>query len=136
MLQVVKKFIKIFHKGQFLRFVQVGILGTLINLFSLYILAGVIGMYYMIAASISFILSITSNFFFNKKWTFENKNTFYKKLYSQYFLVSILSMMIGLTLLHVLVEFFGMWYFFGQIIAVAIAGVNSFVWIKFWVFKT
>tara|TARA_Y100000310_G_scaffold309442_1_gene353532 strand:+ start:224 stop:634 length:411 start_codon:yes stop_codon:yes gene_type:complete len=135
MIDPIKKIFNIFAHTQFAKFLVVGTVGMIINLGSLYFLVEFLDLYYMIGATISFILSITHNFFFNKIWSFRNKKSEYKKQYGQYLLISILSMLIGLGLLNLIVELLGIWYFFAQIFAVMIAGINSFLWVKFWVFK-
>ena len=59
--------------NEFLRFVIVGGVGTLVNLLILYLLTERLGVYYIISAIFSFIVAMSSNFFLNKIWTFKEK---------------------------------------------------------------
>lgn len=136
MIHTIKRFSNIFPKKQFGKFFLVGALGMFINLTSLYLFVDFLDMYYIFGATFSFILSITNNFLFNKKWTFENNDTQYRKLYGKYVIISILSMVIGLGLLKLIVESFGTWYLLAQFFAVMAAGINSFLWVKYWVFRS
>ena len=120
---------------QVAKFSTIGLLGAAINLIILYLSVEFIGMPYFIGAILAYVIGITNNFFWNKYWTFKNKSKNYRKQYIKYFLISLSSLVINLIILSTLVELFGLWYMFSQVIAILIAGLNNFFWNKKFTFK-
>lgn len=121
------------------RFYSVGAIGLAINYLvsSLAIMAfPAIG--YLYATIIGIIFSITSNFFLNKLWTFEDKHFQLRDLITQFGLFVIFSSLgalVQLSLLYTLVYVYGNNYALSLVIAVAIASVSNFILNKKWTFK-
>jgi len=91
----------------------------------------------MQATLIGIIFSISSNFFLNKIWTFEDRNFSIKNTLRQFAfftLISSLGAAFQLILLYIFVES-GIQYILSLIIAVAIASVSNFLLNKKWTFK-
>ncbi len=61
--------------ARFLKFATVGALGMLVDLTTLYVLRSLAGWPLLIAASLSFSLAVTSNFTWNRLWTFPESRT-------------------------------------------------------------
>ena len=118
-----------------IKFLAVGLSGTIINLLVLFFLVEFIGVLYIIGAFVAYIISITNNFFWNKYWTFNSKSKQYKEQYLKYLIISVFSLGINLMILSILVEVFGLWYMFSQVIAITIAGLNNFFWNRYWTFR-
>lgn len=121
------------------RFYSVGACGLLLNyLISLMLSNGIISnFWYMQATLIGIIFSISSNFFLNKIWTFEDRNFSIKNTLRQFAfftLISSLGAAFQLILLYIFVES-GIQYILSLIIAVAIASVSNFLLNKKWTFK-
>tara|TARA_Y100000031_G_C8147745_1_gene350813 strand:- start:92 stop:487 length:396 start_codon:yes stop_codon:yes gene_type:complete len=120
---------------QLSKYFTIGVLGTLINLSVLYVLVEWLNFYYLFAAALAYILAITNNFFWNKKWTFKNKANEYKKQYTKYFTVGIFGFLTNLLLLTFFVEILHLWYFLAQIFSIAISGTGTFLSNKYWTFS-
>jgi dolichol-phosphate mannosyltransferase len=121
---------------EFFKFAFVGLIGTFINLAILYLLTEKIGVYYLISAIVSFIFAMTSNFIFNKVWTFKEsltKDT--GKKYIQFGLVSLIALLINLFFLYLFTEFFGIYYLISQVLAIGLALIINFSWNKVWTFS-
>ncbi|MBL7051404.1 GtrA family protein [Candidatus Woesearchaeota archaeon] len=116
------------------KYVTVGAIGTLINLVVLYVLVEFFGLYYIIGAVIGYMLGITSNFYWNKKWTFHNHSNHYEEQYEKYVVVSLVCGVLSLALLFLFVEMFNIWYILGQFIAIVSGGVLGFILNKMWSF--
>jgi putative flippase GtrA len=116
------------------KYLTVGVIGTLINLVVLYVSVEFFHLHYLFGACLGFVLAISNNFYFNKKWTFHNHSNHYLKQYEKYFLVSLACAGLGLGILFVLVEFFNFWYILAQIIGIILAGIVSFLSNKCWSF--
>ncbi len=121
------------------RFYTVGATGLLLNyIVSMTLTTGIITNFWYIQASIiGIFLSITSNFFLNKIWTFEDRNFSARNTLKQYAMfvgLSTLGAVIQLMLLFLLVQS-GFQYAVSLVLAVAAASVSNFLLNKKWTFR-
>jgi dolichol-phosphate mannosyltransferase len=121
------------------RFYTVGASGLLVNyITSLFFNTFVPNSWYLYSTFIGILVSMTSNFFLNKLWTFEDKDFGVKKTAIQYGMFigfSSLGAAIQLGLVYALVENYNMDYPLALILAVATASVGNFLLNKKWTFK-
>ena len=121
------------------RFYTVGASGLLLNYFISLLFSGVLSnLWYLHATMIGIIFSITSNFFLNKIWTFENRNFDLRKTVTQYGLFlgfSGVGAILQLGLVYYLVDSRHLEYGVSLILAVAIASIGNFLLNKKWTFK-
>jgi dolichol-phosphate mannosyltransferase len=121
------------------RFYSVGATGLLLNyIVSMMLTKGIISnFWYLQASTIGIILSITSNFFLNKIWTFEDRNFSPRNTLKQYgmFLgLSTVGGVVQLILLYLFVQS-GFQYTASLVLAVAAASVSNFLLNKKWTFR-
>jgi dolichol-phosphate mannosyltransferase len=121
------------------RFYTVGATGLLLNyMVSIMLSKGIVSnFWYLQASTIGIILSITSNFFLNKIWTFEDRNFSSKNTLKQYgmFLgLSTVGAVVQLILLYLFVQS-GFQYTASLVLAVAAASVSNFLLNKKWTFR-
>jgi dolichol-phosphate mannosyltransferase len=121
------------------RFYTVGATGLLLNyIVSIMLTKGVISNFWYLQASIiGIILSITSNFFLNKIWTFEDRtfsprNTL--KQFGMFLGLSTVGAVVQLILLYLFVQS-GSQYTVSLILAVGAASVSNFLLNKKWTFR-
>ena len=121
------------------RFYSVGATGLLLNyIVSMMLTKGIISNFWYLQASIiGIILSITSNFFLNKFWTFEDRtfsprNTL--KQYGMFLGLSTVGAVAQLILLYLFVQS-GFQYTPSLVLAVAAASVSNFLLNKKWTFR-
>jgi dolichol-phosphate mannosyltransferase len=121
------------------RFYTVGASGLLVNyITSLFFNTFVPNSWYLYSTFIGILVSMTSNFFLNKLWTFEDKDFSVKKTAIQYGMFvsfSSLGAAVQLGLVYALVENYNMDYPLALILAVATASVGNFLLNKKWTFK-
>lgn len=121
------------------RFYTVGATGLLVNyLSSLLFNTTLPDLWYLYSTIIGILLSMTSNFFLNKIWTFEDKDFTAKNTGIQYGMFlgfSSLGALIQLGMVYALVENYHMAYPPALILAVAAASVGNFLLNKKWTFK-
>ena len=110
-----------------LQFYIVGASGVLVNLGILYILTDIAGFWYVASQIIAISISITTNFFFNRYWTFgghvqDQRNSV---MYVKFIIISAIGMAIQLGITVSLVEGSGFYHMYGAGIGIAIAsGIN------------
>ncbi|MDQ4073496.1 MAG: glycosyltransferase family 2 protein [Thermoproteota archaeon] len=113
------------------RFFTVGVSGLLVNyLVSICLSSGFVANFsYLQSTSIGILTSITTNFIFNKFWTFEDRNYSPRHLAKQYLLfllISSLGASIQLSLVYYLTET-RLPYELSLVISVLVAAVGNFI---------
>src|SRR5215208_1148763 len=128
------------------RFYTVAASGLLINYLISFMLADNVAysvsslsnLGYLQATLIGIIISVTSNFFLNKIWTFEDRDLSVVKTLKQYGSfagISAVGATIQLLLLYLLVLEYGLQYRVSLILAVAIASMSNFLLNKKWTYR-
>jgi dolichol-phosphate mannosyltransferase len=118
---------------QLLKFGVVGGSGYLINLGVFAFLSGNLGLYHAVAAVGAFCVAVTSNFLWNRYWTFGPGEGLAHMQAARFLAVSIACLVINLLVLELLVNS-GMGELAAQAIAVAVAMPFNFLGNKLWTF--
>jgi putative flippase GtrA len=119
---------------QLLKFGVVGGSGYLINLGVFAFLSGNLGVYHAVAAIGAFCVAVTSNFLWNRYWTFGPGEGLAHLQAARFFAVSLACLVINLVVLELLVTSAGMNELGAQAIAVAVAMPFNFLFNKLWTF--
>ena len=119
-----------------IKYYAVGASGVLVNLGILYALTDLAGYWYFASQVIAISVSISSNFLFNRFWTFsgsieEKRNSV---MYVKFLIVSLIGMAIQLGITYALVESFAVYYMFAAGIGIAVAGGINYVVNRRWTF--
>ena len=118
---------------QLLKFGVVGGSGYLINLGVFAFLSGNLGVYHAVAAIGAFCVAVTSNFLWNRYWTFGPGEGLAHLQAARFLAVSVGCLVINLVVLELLVRS-GMGELAAQAIAVAVAMPFNFLGNKLWTF--
>lgn len=119
---------------QLLKFGIVGGSGYLINLAVFALLVGNLGVHHAVAAVGAFCVAVTSNFFWNRYWTFGPGEAHPAFQAARFFAVSAASLAINLIVLEALITRVEMGEISAQAIAVAVAMPFNFLGNKLWTF--
>src|SRR5690242_9210466 len=119
---------------QLLKFGLVGGSGYLINLGVFAVLAGSLGVHHAIAAVGAFCVAVTSNFVWNRRWTFGPGEGPAHFQAARFFAVSLASLGLNLAVLELLVSGHVVGELNAQAIAVAVAMPFNFLGNKLWTF--
>ncbi|KYK30797.1 MAG: hypothetical protein AYK19_17670 [Theionarchaea archaeon DG-70-1] len=112
---------------QFMKFCIVGSIGGVIHLGLLYFLTEFFHIWYMISAAIGFTVAVVNNFVLNKYWTFQDTAPEIPRQFVSFFVISVVSLGINLSVLYVLTEYTGMWYMAAQLVAILVALSNNYL---------
>ena len=118
---------------QLAKFCVVGAIGYAVNL-AVY---GVLiheGVHYLLAATCSFFVAVTSNYVWNRLWTFRDRRAGVAAQGMRFLAVAVASLAANLVVLHVLVTL-GAGKLVGQAIAIVLVTPLNFVGNKLWSFK-
>ena len=118
---------------QLAKFCVVGAVGYLINL-GVYAALLHAGLHFLVAATGSFLVAVTSNYTWNRHWTFRAQRGHFGVQGMRFFVVAVASLGANLALLQVLVTL-GTSKFVGQAIAIVLVTPLNFVGNKLWSFR-
>jgi putative flippase GtrA len=119
---------------QLLKFGVVGGSGYLINLVVFALLADHLGVQHTIAAVGAFCVAVTSNFLWNRYWTFGPGSSTAGFQAARFFAVSLASLGLNLAILEALLAGTGAGDLTAQAIAVALAMPFNFLGNRLWTF--
>jgi len=119
---------------QLAKFGLVGVSGYVINLGVFALLSGNFGLHHAIAAIGAFLVAVSSNFFWNRHWTFTAGDGHAGFQAMRFFAVSVAALLINLAVLEALVSGASFGALGAQAIAVAIAMPFNFLGNKLWTF--
>jgi putative flippase GtrA len=115
------------------KFCMVGAIGYAINLG---VYAGLlhVGVHYLLAATFSFLVAVTNNYFWNRIWTFRDRRAGVGAQGLRFFVVSLVSLGANLGILHLLITA-GTSKLVGQAIAIVLVTPLNFIGNKLWSFR-
>ena len=118
------------------KYYLVGASGIIVNLGILYALTEFAGLWYLLSSSIAIYVSITTNFLFNKIWTFRDsmKKQQAALMYIKFIGVSLVGMGIQLGFNYLFVEKLFLYYILAALISIGIASSVNFVLNRHWTF--
>ena len=113
------------------RFFTVGASGLVVNYVASFLLSSLVpNIWYIHATLFGIVLSITSNFIFNKIWTFEDRDfspRHFSRQYALFLALCTLGAVVQLSLVYVFVEYSHVTYTISLIMAVCIASLSNFL---------
>lgn len=121
---------------QLFRYVISGVTVATFELALLYAFTQFLGVWYLFSAVLAFLFAFCLSFSLQKFWTFQDtKREGVHKQASLYLFVSVCNLCVNVVLLYILVQIFGIWYMFAQVIVDAVIAVSSFLVYKFLIFN-
>jgi len=127
-----KKHTENFALDQLYKFIIVGILNTAIGYGSFFFLLSYFN--YIISLIISYILSVTNSYLWNKYWTFNSKKNPAKE-YLKFWSIYLITFVINILTLTIWVNTLNFDPKIGQLIVLPILTIISFAGHKYWSFN-
>jgi putative flippase GtrA len=118
---------------QLAKFCAVGGVGYIVNL-AVYTALLHERLHYLLAATCSFLVAVTCNYFCNRHWTFRDRRAGVAAQGLRFFVVSVGSLGANLLVLHVLITL-GAGKLVGQAIAIIVVTPLNFVGNRLWSFR-
>jgi putative flippase GtrA len=116
------------------KFCVVGAVGYLINL-AVYEGVRHAGVHYLFAATCSFLVAVTSNYVWNRLWTFREERGGVAAQGVRFLVVSVAALGANLVVLYLLVSVGGLSKLVGQAIAIVAVTPLNFIGNKLWSFR-
>lgn len=99
---------------------------TLVDIGILYSLSEFAGLWYFYSAIVSYAAGMVTNYSLNKYLNFRNKSKRIIPQFSLFMAVALVGLTLNQAIIYSLVEFFGVWYIFAKLMAIAIVMFWSF----------
>jgi putative flippase GtrA len=119
---------------QLIKFCLVGASGYAVNLVVFAALLRGFDLHYLVAATGSFLVAVTNNYWWNRHWTFRGDRGHFGYQGLRFFVVSAVALGANLLVLHGLVTL-GLGEIVGQAIAIVLVTPLNFVGNKLWSFR-
>ncbi len=119
---------------QFFRYIFVGGFATVIDMGSLFILAQILGIYYLIAAALAFVLGLITNYSLSIFWVFESTKNI-KKEFTLFAIIGIGGLIWTEIILWALVDKINLPIMLSKAVAVILVLIWNFGMRKKFVFK-
>jgi putative flippase GtrA len=116
------------------KFCAVGALGYLLNL-AVYDALLHERLHYLVAATCSFLVAVTSNYVLNRLWTFREHRGHVGIQGMRFFLVSLVALGANLVVLHLLIVYGDLGKLVAQAVAIVVVTPLNFVGNKLWSFR-
>jgi putative flippase GtrA len=116
------------------KFCVVGAVGYLINL-AVYDALLHQGLHYLVAATCSFLVAVTSNYTWNRLWTFREHRGHVGIQGMRFLLVSLAALGANLLVLHLLIAYGGLDKLPAQAVAIVLVTPLNFIGNKLWSFR-
>lgn len=120
----------------YFRYIISGGSAALTNVALLFLFTDIFHIYYLLSATLSYLISFFVSFYLQKYWTFGDGNR--DKLYGQmslYFIVAMANLLVNDILMYIFVDWLGIHHLISQILTSGLIAVYSFILYKILVFK-
>ena len=109
---------------EFVKYVFVGGICTLLDFLVLYLLTTIGGIHYLISSSVSFTLGVVLNYVLCSYWIFSyHRVKHHPTEFMYYVLISLVGLGLNVLLMWVFTDHFGLWFMFSKLLA---AGITLF----------
>ena len=119
---------------RFIKFGMVGVLNTLVNWIIFFIL-NALGMYYILANIIAYILGTVNSYLWNTLWVFKYKDKASTETTIKFIILNLIGLGLNTGILYVLVDLCNLNKFIGLVITTGIVMIINYVVNKLWVFS-
>ena len=130
-----KKIIKKFFSYEIIRYSIGWWFAALLDLLILWICTDYLWIYYLLSAIISFIISVTFAFFFQKYITFRDKSKKHLKQWSLFIFFQLIWQWIYMLLLRIWVDILWYYYMFVAVVSKLIVFIRNYVTNRYFNFK-
>ena len=120
--------------NKFVKFGLVGVLNTLIN-WIIFALLNFIGVYYIVANVIAYVIATANSYIWNSKWVFKYNWKNKKETTAKFVILNLIGLGLNTGILYLLVDMVGFNKLIALVITTGIVMIINYIVNKLWVFK-
>lgn len=132
---MINLFLDILNKNKIIRFGISGGVGVLVHLFFLYVFVDFLGIWYLLATCLAFLVSATTGYFLQKFFTFKNTSQNTKTQFAIFLFFNIATFVFNILMMYLFVDYLHVEYIIAQILACLINAFFSYTFFNRIVFK-
>ncbi|MFA5127117.1 MAG: GtrA family protein [Patescibacteria group bacterium] len=123
------------NKIQMLKYGAVGLTAAIFDFGILIFLTELAHVFYLLSATISFIVSALVNYYLNRFWTFRSRGSQVRQI-PIFFVVATIGLGLNNLILWLGVEWVHMYYVVAKVLATAVVMVSNYLGNKYFTFKS
>ena len=112
--------------SKFVKFIIVGFIGVFVDFGFTYVFKEFIKVQKFISNAIGFTLAATSNYFLNRMWTFRSHNPEMMVEFGNFFLISMIGLVINTLILYLIVTKFKINFYISKLFAIGVVTLWNF----------
>ena len=120
--------------NKFVKFGLVGVLNTLIN-WIIFALLNFIGVYYIVANVIAYVIATANSYIWNSKWVFKYNGKNKNETTAKFVILNLIGLGLNTGILCLLVDMVGFNKLIALVITTGIVMIINYIVNKLWVFK-
>lgn len=120
---------------QFVKFGIVGIFSTIIDWGIFYFLNYLLGIYYLIAKVLSFLVAVLNSYIWNRRWTFRSSEKRKMHEFIKFLIISLVGLSLNTWIMYTAVDGYHLRKIFGLMAATGFVTIWNFLANKFYTFK-
>jgi len=125
----------VYKRRELIKYVLSGGTAAFVDLFLLYILTSLLGVWYLLSAVFAFIGAFFVSFYLQKFWTFRDGDRLkMKRQMIQYFSIGVTNLGINTLGMYLAVDIFHVWYLAAQFLVSILIALESFLVYKYLIF--
>ena len=125
------------RRRQIVRFLVAGTSIAVLDLVILTILTEVFGWWYLLSSVVAYVISLVTNFFLQKHWTFgDSQFAGLQRKIGLFVLNALLNLFLNSVLMYTLVDILSVWYILAQALVMAGLAIMNFMVYRLIIFKS
>lgn len=120
---------------QFIKFGLVGLSSFIIDAGVYFVATRYLGVFYVFAKSISFLVAVINSYIWNRRWTFRSENAQKAQEFVKFLVVAGIGFGLNVSIMFIAVSKMHLLDLYGLILATIIVTIWNFTINKLWVFK-
>lgn len=115
------------HLLRFAKYTFVGFSTFVVDLFLIYFLTEILHINYLISVGLSFIIAVTINYHYSRKFVFRETTRELYLGYINFLIIAILGLILIILLMAILVEVFSINYIVARILVACLVGIYNYL---------
>jgi putative flippase GtrA len=105
------------------------------DLFLLFLFTDIMGMNYLVAVGIAFLIAVSINYILSRQFVFKGTTRGHSEGYSYFIIIAILGLVLVTGSMYVLVELLGVYYLVARVLIACLTGIWNYLMNLFFNFK-
>jgi len=120
---------------QFFRYGFVALAAFIVDFGLLFVFTHYLNIYYLISATLSFLISLVLNYWLSTLWVFSHSSKKRAVEVTAFLIINLVGLALNMVIIWLCTSLFGMYYLYSKLIAVTLVFFWSFLARRYFIFK-